>query len=155
MTVRLRFDQRVDASREATFDLVHDYVRRLEWDTLLRSARVEGDKPAGKGEVAVCSARWAIGGLVFATRYVSFDRPEVAAVKLENPPWLFASWAASIRHREIEGTEGRASEVLYQMTFACRPSWAAWLFEPIVAAAFRWETKKRLRALAAHLANGA
>lgn len=30
------------APAEDVFDLLHDYGRRLEWDTLLRAARLEG-----------------------------------------------------------------------------------------------------------------
>ena len=44
------------ASAERTFDLIHDYARRLSWDTMLRSAYIDGGPP-GKGAVAVCTAR--------------------------------------------------------------------------------------------------
>lgn len=42
---------------ERVFDLVHDYDRRLEWDTLLREARLEGSEAPDVGVVAVCTAR--------------------------------------------------------------------------------------------------
>jgi hypothetical protein len=41
VTVHLVVQQEMPASAEATFDLLHDYDRRLSWDTLLRAARVE------------------------------------------------------------------------------------------------------------------
>jgi len=139
----------VPAGVEETFDLVHDYSRRLSWDTLLRSARTVGDVPAGPGVEAVCAARWRLGGLSFRTRYVTFRRPVLAAVVLVGSPPLFATWAASIRHRQLP--EG-CSEVVYTLTFTCRPAGLARLIEPVALAAFRWETARRLRALAAHLA---
>jgi hypothetical protein len=40
----------IPARNEAVFDLLHDYARRLEWDTLLRAAYLEGGQTAaGKG----------------------------------------------------------------------------------------------------------
>lgn len=47
----------VPADAAATFALIHDYPRRLEWDALLREAYVEGGGPPGVGTVAVCTAR--------------------------------------------------------------------------------------------------
>jgi hypothetical protein len=82
VTVHIVVAQEMPATCGETFDLIHDYGRRLEWDTLLRRAYVEGDRPAARGEVAVCCARWRFGGYSFRTRYVSFDRPHVAAIKL-------------------------------------------------------------------------
>ncbi len=133
---------------EATFDLVHDYPRRLTWDTLLREAYTVGGVAPAQGVEAVCSARWRLGGLSFRTRYVTFRRPDLAAVALVNRPPLFASWAASIRHRPLG--EGR-SEVVYTLTFTCRPGPVARVLEPVALAAFRWEPRRRLRALATHL----
>ncbi|VEG18923.1 Uncharacterised protein [Mycolicibacterium phlei] len=63
MTVHIVVSQVMPASCERTFDLLHDYGRRLEWDTLLRRASVEGGK-ADVGKVAVCTARWILGGSV-------------------------------------------------------------------------------------------
>ncbi len=134
------------------FDLIHDYSRRLEWDTLLRAAYLdEGFTAAGKGVTSVCVGRRAVGGFAVRTRYVSFERPKVAAVEMINLPPLFSSWAASIRHVE-EGP--RASRVTYTFSFRARPRWMAWLFEPVLLRVFRWETRKRLRALAKHFEPG-
>jgi hypothetical protein len=148
MTAHAVVRQQVAADVATTFDLVHDYRRRLEWDTLLRRAETLGGAAPAKGVEAVCSARWRLGGLSFRTRYVTFDRPELAAVVLVGQPPLFETWAASIRHRPLD--EG--SELVYTLTFTCRPARLARVLEPVALAAFRWETRRRLRALAAHLA---
>lgn len=147
MTAHAVVRQVVPATCEQAFDLVHDYGRRLEWDTLLRSAQTVGGVPPGPGVEAVCRARWGLGGLAFRTRYVTYRRPELAAVVLVGRPPLFGSWAASIRHRPLPV----GSELVYTLTFTCRPR----LLEPLALAAFRWETRRRLRALAAHLAAAA
>lgn len=140
--------QEVPASAQECFDLVHDYHRRLQWDTLLRRAVTVDDAPPARGVEAVCTARRSLGGFSFRTRYVTFRRPDVAAVVLVNQPPVFATWAASIRHRPLG--PGR-SEVVYTLTFTCRPAWAARVLEPVALAAFRWETRRRLRALASFL----
>ena len=149
MTAHAVVRQELPASCEAVFDLVHDYDRRLEWDTLLRSAETVDGVPPGPGVEAVCRARWGLGGLAFRTRYVTFRRPELAAVVLVNRPPVFRTWAASIRHRPLP--DGR-SEAVYTLTFTCRPERLAPLLEPVALLAFRWETRRRLRALATHLA---
>ena len=144
MTAHAVVRQVVPADVATTFDLVHDYGRRLEWDTLLRRAYTVDDAPPGVGVEAVCTAHRYLGGLSFRTRYVTFRRPDLAAVVLVDRPPLFAEWAASIRHRPLDG----GSEVVYTLTFRCRPAALARIIEPVALAAFRLETRRRLRALA-------
>src|SRR5262245_9608615 len=135
----------IPAPSEAVFDLVHDYGRRLEWDTLLRAAYLtDGYKVAGKGATSVCVGRRSLGGIALKTVYVTFDRPRVAAVKMVNRPPFFATWAASIRHEDL--AEGQ-SRITYTFTFTARPRWARFALEPPMALLFNWETRRRLRAL--------
>ena len=152
MTAHAVIRQVVPADAATTFDLVHDYSRRLEWDTLLRRAYTLGDAVPDVGVEAVCTARRRLGGFSFRTRYVTFRRPDLAAVTLVGNPPFFTKWAASIRHRPLD--DGR-SELTYTLTFTCRPAVLARVIEPVALAAFRLETGRRLRALAAHLAAAA
>lgn len=148
---RDRVSEIIPASCEAVFDLVHDYQRRLDWDTLLREAYLTGDATAaGKGVTAICVGRRALGGFAIETRYVSFDRPHVAAVEMINRPPLFGRWAASIRHVAVDA---RSSKITYTWSFEAKPRALRWLFEPVMARVFRWETRKRLRALRDHFAS--
>lgn len=151
MTVHLRIRESLPASCEEAFDLIHDYPRRLEWDTLLRSAWTEGGAAAGPGVVATCTARRSLGGFSFRTRYKAFRRPEVAAVRLEEPALFFEAWGASIRH--TPRADG-GCDIEYAMTFTCRPRVMKPLLEPVAGAAFRWETHRRLAALRRALASG-
>ena len=142
----------IDATAEQVFDVVHDYEIRTDWDTLLRSARMEGNRVPEQGAVAVCAARWYLGGLVFRTRYVTFNRPVVAAVTLVKPYFIFENWSASIRHREVPGrgtdpADGAESEVVYTLNLRCRPTWFARPLEAVAMKAFELETRRRLRAL--------
>ncbi|MGE0784577.1 MAG: SRPBCC family protein [Sandaracinaceae bacterium] len=141
---RATISEELPASARAAFDLVHDYERRLSWDTLLRDAYVEDGRAPSVGAIAVCTGRWFVGGLRFATAYVSFRPGEVAAVRMTNRPWPFDEWAASIRHIPLGETRSR---IVYTLSFTARPRALAWLIEPILNLAFRVETRRRLRAL--------
>jgi Polyketide cyclase / dehydrase and lipid transport len=143
----------IPASSVEVFDLLHDYARRLEWDTLLSAAYLDdGHACAAKGATSVCVGRRSLGALALKTRYVSFDRGKVAAVELVNSPPFFGKWAASIRHVDLGA---HASRVTYTWSFRSKPRLLRWLFEPVMARVFRWETRKRLRALRDHFARTA
>ena len=139
--------EEIPAPCEAVFDLVHDYGRRLTWDTLLRAAYMEGGAVPASGAVAVCSGKWVVGGLTLRTVYVSFRRGKVAAVKMINAPPFFRTWAASIRHEPVGPASSR---LIYTWNFNARLR----VLEPVMAFFFRWETRRRLRALKAWFAAG-
>ncbi len=143
MTAHLVVTEQMPVPSAAVFDALHDYGRRLEWDTLLRRAEVVGDQPPGPDVETVCTARWLLGGYGFRTRYVTFRRPTLAAVTLTRPVFVFATWAASIRHRDEDG----GSLLTYTFTFTCRPRLLAPLVEPVARFAFGVETRRRLAAL--------
>jgi hypothetical protein len=146
----------IPAPASAVFALLHDYDRRLEWDTLLSAAYLtDGHEAAGLGATSVCVGRGMLGRIAMPTVYVAFDPPRLAAVKLiGNPPW-FASWAASIRHEDLDSessAESPGSRITYTWTFAARPRLLAPLLEPIMQWLFERETRRRLAALAQHFA---
>ena len=133
------------ASSAEVFALLHDYARRLDWDTLLSAARLEdGATQAGLGVESTCVGKPSLGGLALRTRYVAFRPPELAAVEMVNRPPFFASFAASIRHQD---TGPASSLVTYRFTFQARPRFLRSLLHPVMAAIFRAETRKRLAAL--------
>lgn len=137
------------ASCERVFDLIHDYDRRLEWDTLLSEAYLEPPFVlAEKGAVSLCRGRPILGGIGLRTIYVSFDRGKIAAVKMINRPPLFEMFAASIRHIAISKNK---SKVEYRFSFLARPRFLRPLLHPVMQLFFRWETQKRLRALSKYL----
>ena len=150
---RCEVSESIAAPSDEVFDLVHDYDRRLRWDTLLSAAYLTGGfTKAGEGVTSVCVGRASLGRLALETVYVSFKRPDVAAVKMLNSPPFFGTWAASIRHVD---TAPRESRITYTFHFTGRPRWLRWLVEPIVLRVLRWETKQRLRALQQYFALGA
>ena len=138
----------IPAPSRAVFDLIHDYSRRLEWDTLLRAAYLDdGHTVAAKGATSVCAGRWSLGGIALKTVYVTFDRPALAAVKMINRPPFFQSWAASIHHEDISPSESR---ITYKFQFTSKPRVLQFILEPIMGRVFLWEMRKRLQALKAY-----
>jgi hypothetical protein len=139
----------IRASCEAVFDLIHDYDRRLQWDSLLRKAYLcDGVKQAGKGVCSVCAAKWIVGGTTIKSEYVTYERGKVAAVKMLNTPPFFRAFAATILHELIDEQRSR---VTYTYNFKAKPSWLAWLLEPIMNFLLFKEIKGRLKALKAFL----
>lgn len=137
------------ASSVVVFDLLHDYGRRLEWDSLLSAAYLsDGHTQARQGATSVCVGRLSLGKLALKTVYVSFDRPRLAAVKMVNSPPFFQTWAASIQHRDV-GPD--LSVLTYTWTFCARPRWLAWIIEPLMGGIFCRETQNRLKALQGYL----
>lgn len=142
----------IPACSQEVFDLLHDYARRLEWDTLLQAAYLEDGKTvAGKGVTSVCVGRRSLGGITLKTVYVAFQPPTVAAVKMLNAPPLFKSWAASIHHEDISE---HASRIIYKFHFTTRPDSLRFILDPVIENIFHWETRKRLQALRAFFMRG-
>ena len=135
----------IPARAEDVFDLLHDYDRRLEWDTLLQEAYLEPEFAESKrGAISVCRGRKILGGFAVRTEYVSFERGKVAAVRLLNRPPFFDAFAASIRHRNIDA---RNSELIYKVNFNARPRFLRFVLEPVMRRVFVWETRSRLKSL--------
>lgn len=88
-------------SSSEVFNLLHDYDRRLEWDTLLREAKLtRGHKLAQKGATSLCVGKPFFGIIGVETEYLTFDPGKIAAVKMVNSPPFFQTFAASIRHQD-------------------------------------------------------
>ena len=135
----------IPASAEDVFALVHDYKKRLEWDTLLQEAYLEPEfAEAGRGAISVCRGKSMLGGFALRTEYVSFEKGKVAAVKMLNQPPFFDTFAASIRHIAIDENH---SEIIYKVNFTAKPRLLRPLLHPFMRIVFVWETRKRLKAL--------
>lgn len=129
----------------AVFRLTHDCARRLEWDTLLKEARLlDGAEAAGPGVRSVCVGRNALLGLSVETVYITFDPPWLSAVQMTRGPALFGNFAASIRHEVIRPGVTR---VIYRGHVETRPRWLRWLLEPLVNRTFGCQTQRRLNSL--------
>ena len=135
----------VGASCTAVFNLIHDYGRRLEWDTLLSQAVLLDDAAeAGVGVRSLCVGTWRGLFLPLETEYISFEPGRVAAVSLTNRPPFFDQFAATIRHEPLGENRSRVTYIYF---FRARPRLLAPLLEPLMNWLLRRETQNRLAAL--------
>jgi len=145
--------QVMPCSSAKVFELLHDYSRRLEWDTLLKEARLtRGHQFSAKGATSLCVGKPFFGLIGVETEYVTFAHGSIAAVEMINKPPFFDHFAASIRHQD--GAEG-GSLVIYKFQFLARPAWLRWLLHPVMLFTLSHETRKRLKALAEFLSHDA
>ena len=139
----------VGASCTAVFNLIHDYGRRLEWDTLLSQAVLLDDAAeAGVGVRSLCVGTWRGLFLPLETEYISFEPGRVAAVSLTNRPPFFDQFAATIRHESLGENRSRVTYIYF---FRARPRLLAPLLEPLMNGLLRRETQNRLAALKRYL----
>ena len=142
--------QQMPVSSSQVFKLLHDYDRRLEWDTLLRKAYLtDGSERACKGATSCCVGKPFFGLIAMETRYIAFHEPHIAAVVLINKPLFFHSFSASIKHEDNE--QGSTAEYTFQ--FRAKPKWMRRIIEPVMLAALKNETSKRLEALASFMSD--
>jgi hypothetical protein len=141
---KLTVKETLSTSCEEAFRIVHDYSRRLEWDTLLQTAYLDDGGVADVGVTAVCKGKAALLGIEMKTIYVSFQPGKVAAVKLTNPAPFFDTFAASIRHFRLDD---HRSDLVYELNFKAKPAFLRPFLHPVMRRMLKWETRKRLRAL--------
>jgi hypothetical protein len=146
------YSTEIGASPEEVFDVVHDYERRLEWDSMLSEAKLlAGETVAKVGVRSLCTGTWKTAFLALETEYVRFEPGEVAAVKLTNRPLFFEHFAATIRHDAVGESRSRTT---YIYSFRARPRFLAPLLEPIMDLMLAREVRHRLRGLRHFLESG-
>lgn len=135
----------INAPASTVFDLIHDYNKRLDWDTMLSQAKLlNGATAADVGVRSLCVGTWRSAFLGMETEYVQFKRGEVAAIKLTKRLPFFDRFAATIRHEPLGQNRSRATYIYH---FTARPRFATALLEPIMNRMLKYEVQHRLQAL--------
>ena len=148
-----RFEFIMPASEAVVFDAFHYHHWRSRWDSLVSETRVEGGAPCPYvGAVTANTGAGLLRGLSMHTKFVSFDRPKVAAASMVGRSFPFARWAASMRHRPIGP---RQSVLIYTVNFEVSPRALRWVIGPAVKFIFKWETRRRFGRLQGFLAEHA
>jgi ribosome-associated toxin RatA of RatAB toxin-antitoxin module len=135
----------VAAPARALFDLSQDYRRRLEWDPFLCEARLVEAEAAAVGVRAWCVSKRPRFGM--ETEYVTFQPPDVVAVKMTRGPIFLESFAGSWR---FESLDERTTRVAMRYTLRTKPSWLARIAGPF----FEHDTRRRLDAFKAAVEAG-
>ena len=148
---RLEFP--MPARAEVVFDAFHYHVWRHRWDSLVSDTRVVGGAPCPSvGAVTENTGGGWMRALAMRTQFVSYERPRLAAAAMLGRSFPFARWAASMRHRPLEGG---GSLMIYTYSFETGPRALRWLMEPLVQRIFEQQTRKRFGRLQRFLAGNA
>lgn len=141
---RLEFD--MPAPPAVVFDAFHHQIWRRRWDPLVASTHVSGgaDCPF-VGAETVNRGAGVLSWFEMRTRFVSFDRPKVAAATMIGVSFPFVRWAAAMRHR-ASATAG-CSIMTYTVNFEVSPRAARWGLQRVVTALFLRQTRRRFSRL--------
>lgn len=133
-------------SQEVVFDLTQNYAKRLEWDPYLSEAYLMKNATApAVGVDAYCKNR---NGSVMVSRYISFNRPSVAAVNMIKGPKILKRFSGAWNVHKIDEQH---SELIFTYHFDLRWGIVGSLFTPWVRWHFQREMNKRLVAIKAYL----
>lgn len=140
-----RFEFDMPATADVVFDAFHYHCWRSRWDSLVSDTRVRDGAPCPYvGAVTENTGGGWMRGLAMSTRFVSFERPRIAAAAMIGRSFPFRSWAASMKHKP--GQVGR-SLMVYTYTFETGPRSLRWLIEPLVKYIFDRQTRRRFQRL--------
>jgi ribosome-associated toxin RatA of RatAB toxin-antitoxin module len=138
----------ISATPEAVFDLIHDYKRRLEWDPFLKEASLLDQDSACLGATCRCVSKNHFGGMAMDAVHVSFDPPNVAAVKIVRGPRILESFAATLRQERVADNQTRLT---YKYNFETRPRFLRPILNLACSLFFASEVRNRLKALKRYL----
>ena len=132
--------------QELVFDLTQNYAKRLEWDPYLSEAYLMKNATApAVGVDAYCKNR---NGSVMVSRYISFNRPSVAAVNMIKGPKILKRFSGAWNVHKIDEQH---SELIFTYHFDLRWGIVGSLFTPWVRWHFQREMNKLLVAIKAYL----
>lgn len=148
-----RFEFEMPASSEVVFDAFHYHCWRARWDSLVENTRVVGGAQCPYvGAITENSGSGWMRSLSMRTKFVSFDRPRVAAAAMIGKSFPFVTWAASMQHRRLDD---KRSILVYTYTFQVGPPALHWLLEPVVKKIFDRQTRRRFLRMRVFLARHA
>jgi hypothetical protein len=148
-----RFEFVMPAAPDVVFDAFHYHRWRARWDSLVEATHVIGDAECPfVGAITDNAGGGVLRGLSMKTRFISFDRPRVAAASMLGESFPFSRWAASMRHKPIDN---RSSVMVYVYSFEVKPRWLRWIVEPVTKWVFDWQTRRRFERMRSFLAGHA
>lgn len=142
----IREEIEIACGQEEVFDLTQDYRQRLDWDPYLTEAYLlHGAEHADVGVDSYCKSR---SGSVMVLRYISYNRPFVAAVSMVKGPKLLKRFNGAWNVRKIDNTH-----TLLQFTyhFELNGGPLGQLLLPFASHKFTKDMRQRLVAIKKHL----
>jgi len=136
----------INLNQTDLFDLTQDYSRRLEWDTYLSEAYLlNGAKFADVGVDSFCKNK---SGSVMISRYISFNRPSVAAVTMIKGSYILSRFSGAWNVKKIDEMN---SILIFTYNFELKGGLLGRLILPVVAYLFSNDMKKRLNTIKSYV----
>lgn len=146
---RYRFEFEMPANTAVTFDAFHYTVWRNQWDRLVGRTEVQDGAPCPFLNATTSNRGSGLLSLLsMETTFISFDRPKVAAATMNGKSFPFSRWVASMQHKALP--DGH-SVLIYIYSFDVWPQALSWLFQPLVANIFNYQTRRRFKNMQAFL----
>jgi uncharacterized protein YndB with AHSA1/START domain len=134
----------INAPREHVFDVSQDYAIRRQWDPFSRgTCLLNGATQAAVGARGYVRA---YNGFRMTFEYVSYQRPERAAIVMLDGPLFFKKFAGTWIFEETDGDSVRAR---FRYSVTTRPAVLRRPLDWLVQRVFRRDIKNRLLALKA------
>lgn len=130
------------------FDLTQDYSKSLEWDTYLSEAYLLGG--ANTADVGVDSLCKNKSGSIMISRYISFNRPNVAAVTMVKGPFILSRFSGAWNVKRIDDMK---SLLIFTYHFELKGGFFGKILLPIVTHLFSKDMKKRLISIKSYIEN--
>lgn len=142
----IKLQTNIKASQEEIFDLTQDYSKRLLWDSYLKQAYLINQETKAKiGVDCYCKNHF---GSVMISRYISFNRPHVAAVKMIKGPFILKSFSGAWNVKYLNDMQ---SKLLFTYNFKLKGGVIGRLISPLIIYIFTKQMKKRLHAIKFYL----
>ena len=129
----------ISSSQEEIFDLTQNYSKRLEWDPYLAEAYLlDGAKDANIGVKSLCKNH---SGSTMVSKYISFNRPNVAAVTMTEGPWILKRFSGAWN---VKYVKENSSILIFTYNFELKGGIMGKLLLPLAAAKFSKDMRARL-----------
>ena len=143
------YEEVIPGTPEALFDLTQNYAKRLAWDPFPECYEFHGTNEPSVGAELTVKAK---NGFSMRVKYVSFNRPRVAAIEMVRGPWFFKRFAGAWQFLPESAS---ASRVSFKYSVEARPSVLAPLVNRLLARSFGEHARQRLLALKHFVESGA
>ena len=129
-------------NQTALFDLTQDYKKRLEWDSYLAKAYLMNDaQHPAVGVESFCQNKT---GAIMISRYISFHRPDVAAVTMVKGSYILKRFSGAWTVKKIDDQN---SLLIFTYNFELKGGLLGKLLLPLISHLFSKDMEKRLIAI--------
>ena len=129
----------IQADEAFIFNLTQNYDVRLEWDPyLLEAYLINGATEVNEGVSSYCKNT---NGSVMISKYISFNPPKVAAVRMTQGPYILKKFSGAWNVKNIDSS---SSQLLFTYNFELKGGLFGKMLLPIASYLFSRDMKKRL-----------